>query len=369
MHDRDTAPLTRRIILALLLGGLVLLSYGVLQFFLVPVAWALILAYVTWPVYRRLRALLRGSPTASALVMTLVLTAAFILPALWLILLMRGELVDAYLAVTGFLASGPHRLPDPIAGIPWLGPWLQDHLNQLSGDPQALRDQIAAWVQSSMDELRRLVGGLGRNLTKLGFALLTVFFLYRDGDSLLDQVRRVLRHFLGARVDSYLSAVGDTTRAVVYGLVLTALAQGALAGLGYWAAGIQAPVLLAAFTAAIAMIPFGTPFVWGSVGVWLVLTGKTVPGVGLLLWGILVVSWVDNLIRPLVISSATRIPFILVMFGVLGGLAAFGLVGLFLGPVILAVLMAVWREWLEEQARPVGPVEEANRPPSSAGEL
>lgn len=95
------------------------------------------------------------------------------------------------------------------------------------------------------------------------------------------------------------------------------------------------------------MIPFGTPFTWGSVGVWLLLSGHTVSGIGLLLWGTLVVSWVDNLVRPPVISSATRIPFLLVMFGMIGGLAAFGLVGLFLG---LAVLVAVGREWVDEVA-------------------
>jgi predicted PurR-regulated permease PerM len=98
-------------------------------------------------------------------------------------------------------------------------------------------------------------------------------------------------------------------------------------------------------------MPFGTP-VWGALGAWLLFTGKTLEGIGLLLWGALVVSWVDNLIRPLVISSATHIPFLLVMFGVIGGLAAFGLIGMFVGPVVVAVLMAVWREWLEDQGPP-----------------
>jgi predicted PurR-regulated permease PerM len=81
------------------------------------------------------------------------------------------------------------------------------------------------------------------------------------------------------------------------------------------------------------------------------MTGQTYAGIGLLLWGTVGVSWVDNLIRPMVISSATQIPFLLVMFGVLGGVAAFGLVGLFVGPVVLAIMMAVWREWLGHQAR------------------
>jgi len=143
--------------------------------------------------------------------------------------------------------------------------------------------------------------------------------------------------------------------------VATALAQGALAGLGYWWARVDGPVLLGAVTALVAMLPFGAPLVWGSIGAWLLVSGEFAAGIGLLLWGALVVSWVDNLIRPLVISSATRIPFLLVLFGVLGGLAAFGLIGLFLGPVILAVLVAVWREWLDEADDPPLP------PPSGHG--
>ena len=99
----------------------------------------------------------------------------------------------------------------------------------------------------------------------------------------------------------------------------------------------------------IALIPFGAPLIWGSLSVWLLLTGKVGDGVTLLLWGLLVVSWVDNIVRPLVISNATRMPFLLVVFGVLGGVLAFGLVGLFIGPVVLAVAMALWREWQEHR--------------------
>jgi predicted PurR-regulated permease PerM len=112
--------------------------------------------------------------------------------------------------------------------------------------------------------------------------------------------------------------------------------------------------LLGAVTALIALVPFGAPLVWGSLSVWLILTGKMWFGVGLLLWGVVLVSWIDNIIRPLVISSATRMPFLLVVFGVLGGVLAFGLVGLFIGPVLLAVSIALWREWLE-QHQPVKP--------------
>lgn len=355
MTPFTSSPQLRHLILGLLLGGLVALSYVVLHLFLVPVAWAAILVYVTWPIYVRLRQALYGSSSWSALLMVLLIAVAFILPLLWLVVLLRSELVTAQATVTAYLAQG--RISGVIARIPWLDAPLQELLTQLK-DPVAVRVQIAQWIKLSAGDLLNLLGGVGRNAAKFGFALLTSFFLYRDGAKLLEQVRHVLRRLLGTRVDAYLSAVGCTIKAVVNGLVLTALAQGSLAGLGYWAAGVQAPVLLATLTVVIAMIPFGAPMVWGPISVWLLLTGHFVEGMGLLLWGALVVSWVDNLIRPLVISNATRIPFILVMFGVLGGVAAFGLVGLFLGPVILAVLTAVWREWQGQ---------DATRPANGAG--
>jgi len=339
--------LTRRLIVALLLGGLGLLGYAVLHLFVVPVAWAAIVAYTTWPLYERVRKPLGGHTNISALLMTLILAAAFVLPVLWLALMLRSDLAAGYNAVADLIAQGPIELPRAIRRIPGVGAWLQQTVSDSTSDPTALRTQITSWLDQGTGELLKILGGVGRNTAKLGFALVTVFFFYRDGERLMDQVKRVLRGFIGERVDAYLTAVSGMTRAVVYGLVATALAQGFLAGLGYWAAGVDAPALLGALTTAIALIPFGTPLVWGSIGVWLLLKGHIGAGIGLLAWGTFVVSWVDNLIRPLVISSATQIPFLLVMFGVLGGLAAFGLIGLFVGPVILAVLMAVWREWLD----------------------
>jgi predicted PurR-regulated permease PerM len=341
----DGSPLLRQIALVALLGGLVLLAYAVLKPFLVPVIWALILAYVTWPLYVRLRRVLRERVTLSALLMTLALTAAFIVPVLWLVSLLRVEVAASYAQFTTFLASGP-QLPQSLARIPWLGEALQSFLDRVSSDPEALRNELGTLVDQSLGEIRTILGGVGRNLAKTFFALLTLFFAYRNGEAFALQVRDVLERVIGERVHAYLTAIGDTVRAVVYGIVLAAFAQGILAGLGYFFAGLQAPALLGAATALIALLPFGAPLIWASAGVWLLITDRTIAGVGLLLWGLLAVSWVDNLVRPLVISNATRIPFLLVMFGVLGGIAAFGLVGLFLGPVILAVVMAVWREWL-----------------------
>lgn len=131
--------------------------------------------------------------------------------------------------------------------------------------------------------------------------------------------------------------------------ILAALAQGMLAGLGYAVAGVKAPVLFGAITALLVMIPMGATLVWMPLGITLTLTDQLWPGIGLLLWGFWVVSTMDNVIRPIVISGASRVPFLIVLFGVLGGLTAFGMVGLFLGPVILSVLLSVWQAWLKQQ--------------------
>lgn len=350
MNGRAPSAITRTILLWLSLGGLFLLGFLVLQWFIAPVVWALILAYVTWPVYARLRNGLHGNATGSALLMTFLLTTSFVLPLLWLIGLIQSEFMFAYQGVSAWLGEGPRRLPDAILDIPWLGERLQQIVNRVAGDPAVLRADVLDLAQRWFGELTDLIGGVGRNAARLAFALLTVVFVYRDGESLLGQVRSAMHRVIGRRADAYLLAIGSTTKAVLYGLVLTAFAQGILAGVGYWAAGIRAPALLGALTALVALLPFGTPLVWGSLGVWLLIAGHTWAGVGLLLWGSLVVSWVDNLIRPLVISSASHIPFLLVLFGVIGGFTAFGLVGMFVGPVIIAVLMAVWREWLDGQA-------------------
>ncbi|MFP5429710.1 MAG: AI-2E family transporter [Gammaproteobacteria bacterium] len=351
--DHLTIRNSRRLLLGVFLAGLLLLGWQVLSPFVIPVAWAGILVYVTWPLYAWLRARLGGRHTPSALVMTVLLAFILILPILWVVFLLQSEISGVYHQLAQQLARGKLSVPEVILDIPWLGKELQAFLDRLNASPETLKAQLTEWSNYALNHAVGFVGGVGRNAGKLGFALLTAFFLYRDGEVVVRQIRQVLSQVLDERIDDYLNAMGDMSRAVVYGIVLTALAQGLLAGIGYAVAGMANPVFLGVLTALIAFIPFGTPFAWGAVCVWLFLTGQTWAAIGLFLWGTFVVSWVDNIIRPLVISNATRIPFLIVMFGVLGGLAAFGMVGLFLGPVILAVMVAVWREWLESANTPV----------------
>lgn len=348
LEDFAESKWLRPLIVVGFIAILVLLAFQVLQPFIVPVIWAAILAYVTWPMYERLARLCGGRRALAALVMTVLLSAAIILPIVWFGILIKAEALPFYREIVPLLAK--LQLPQFVAEIPLLGPRIQEILQQVTRDPTAIDAAIRQFFAQSSGEINALLGGAGRNLVKLVIAMVSLFFMYRDGEYFASQVERMLEQFFGkVRVQHYLEAIGNTVKAVVYGIVLAALAQGTLAGIGYWVAGLPVPMLLGMLTFLVGLVPFVVPFIWGSASVWLYLTGETTAAIGLAIWGLTAVSWIDNIVRPLVISGATRIPFLLVLFGVLGGLAAFGLVGLFIGPVILAVLMAIWREWLAEK--------------------
>lgn len=330
-----SAPPIRSETVRLIVLGLMVALLGaavavVLAPFLVSMLWAGILAFATWPLYLRLLRVAGNRAWLIALGMTLLMSAVVVLPTLWLFFLLQqdaGTLAD-HLAAE--MTAGRLRPPAFVASLPLVGRDLAAWLQAMLSEPTRWQTEIKSLIGKLDTETWALVGGVGKNLVKLGFALFTLFFVYLHGHSLLEQARTVLKGLLGERTQGYVDAVANTTRAVVYGIVLTAIVQGAVAGLGYWVAGLPAPATLAAVTVLIALIPFGTPLVWGTAGLWLLFTGQTTAGIGLLLWGLLVVSWVDNVVRPMLLSRGSNVPFILALFGVLGGLAAFGLVGLFL---------------------------------------
>jgi predicted PurR-regulated permease PerM len=285
--------------------------------------------------------------------MTIALAAVFVWPFIWMVAVLQADLPVIYRTLGEYFSNPTNRLPEFIGRMPLLGPAMQEFVDQLPQEPTALRAQLMEWATPWANEAAQILGDMGRNMAKFGLALLAVFFLYRDGEGLLGQTRLVLRRFLGKRGNAYLTAMAETSQAVMYGLILTALAQGFVAGIGYWVVGVPGAVLFGALTAILALIPFGPPIVWVPISLWLLWNGHVFAGIGLFIWGAVAISWIDNLVRPLVISSSTRIPFLLVILSVLGGVAAFGLLGLFLGPIAVALLLAVWREWVGERQLPM----------------
>ncbi len=342
------APTLQKVLLFGLFFALLFLSFSVLKYFIVPVVWAAIIAYMTWPLYQRVLRTCKQRSTLSATLMILLVVLVVGLPVIFAIFLLQHEGRNLYYELQKQVFSGHVNVPDFIRQLPFIGKEVSRTLRELNNDPNSIIQSVQLWIQGHLNYGKILLNEVSKNIFKLCFAVMSLFFFYRDGQTILGQVSKALEMVIGPRVHHYLSTISDTTRAVVYGVGLTAVAQAALAGLSYFVAGVPNPMLLTIVTFVLALIPFGPPVAYTSVSLWLFSQGQTIEAIGVMAWGVCIVSTADNVIRPLVISGATQIPFLLIMFGVLGGLASFGMVGLFVGPVILAVLLAIWREWLHE---------------------
>jgi predicted PurR-regulated permease PerM len=332
------------ILLAVMIG----LGIQVVAPFWAPIAWAAILAYVTTPIYQRILRLLNGRPSLAAGVMTTLMIVILLVPTSFLLARLPRELAESYEELSKAFDE-PLVIPEALTRIPVLGPVFDETLTNFWNDPEIRKQYVKDWLEPWSRELASIVGRLGRSIAQLAVAIIVLFFLYRDGDTALQQLRQGLRKIVGEMADKYFQAIGETTRAVVFGLIVSALAQGLIAGVGYQIIGVGTPILLGSITAVTALVPFlGTVAVWGSIGVGLLVAGKISTGIALLAWGTFIVNPTDNILKPLLISGATDVPLAVVLVGVMGGLLAFGLIGLFLGPLILSVLLAIWREWLAE---------------------
>jgi predicted PurR-regulated permease PerM len=333
------------LMLARIAGALALLAaaYLVLKPFLVPMLWAAIGAYVTWPVFARLRARLRR-PTLVAGLLTVGVLVLIGIPIGWFIVALADQGTQlARLAIDWLHAGAP--LPE------WLGsnPWVQRQVEALKSlaMPTDLTPYLASFGRQVSNALVALGGGVARNVFAFAVTMIGLFSLYVNGEALTQHARRLVAAFFPTTSPQFLEEIGAVVRAVVFGLIGTAIAQGLLAGIGLAIFGVPFPVALGALTAILSFVPGGPVVVWAGASIWLLMGGSTGAAAGMALWGLVMVSSLDNVLRPLLISrsGSIRIPFLVVFFGVLGGLTAFGLLGLFLGPVILSVAFALIAEF------------------------
>jgi predicted PurR-regulated permease PerM len=325
------------LIVARVLVGLLLLAatLWVLQPFLVPAAWAAIAAYVTWPIYARLRAW-TNRPAATAVLLTFVLAAIVAVPIGWLLVVLATEATGVATRLQDWAAQGA-PFPDWVTSRPWL----ELRAQELRESPLFGHAAVSEWIQRYGQDVSlravALTGGIARNIFEFMITTVVLFALYVDGERIGAQTRRLATLLLPSDDPGLVDHVGSIVRAVVFGLLGTAIVQGILAGIGFWVLDVPSAVFLGFATVLTALLPGGPALIWGGTCIWLYMEGRVGATIALGIYGALVVSTVDNILRPILISGSTSIPFMLVFLGVLGGLASLGLLGMFVGPVLLAV--------------------------------
>jgi predicted PurR-regulated permease PerM len=334
------------------LAALVVGCLLVLRPFVSSVLWALVLSYTTWPVFLRLRHVLRGRHALAALAMTVLLALVIVVPVMVLGFSLGDSMAPVVEAGRRIMLEG---LPDPphwVASVPLIGAQLEAYLREMAHDSAKLMSVLADLLDPLKSWL--LSGGLklGEGLLYLVLSVVLAFFFYRDGDAVSRGLDSALTRIAGARAARLKQVAGDTVASVVYGILGTGLAQGVMAALGLWIAGVPGSLLWGTLTFFLSVVPVGPPIVWISATVWLVLRGSIGWAVFMAVWGFFGISGIDNIVKPYLISRGSRLPFILTLLGVLGGALAFGVVGVFLGPTLLAVGFRLLQEWIARDSSP-----------------
>jgi predicted PurR-regulated permease PerM len=337
----------RRVFALVFVGLVAVLLYRVLEPFLTPLAWATVLAFVMHPLQLGLTRAFRGRAGLAAALLTALTLVLFVGPLTLLggaFAAQAGLLVSSLQELVARLQIGSFTELTQLPAAQSTLVWFEQHL-------AISTEQLRAWTVAGAERLLQPLAALGGQAflgaigTVVSFALMLflLFFMLRDG-------ARMLHTTLGlVPLDAthklrFAKHLGDVTRAVVFGTVVTSLLQGACVSIGFMFVGLPSPVVFGVLSAVLSVLPVGgTAFVWGPAVAWLFATGRVGAAIFLLVWGLLVVALADNLLRPMLISGRTEVPTLAVFIGVLGGLAAFGLVGMFLGPLVISLAVALVR--------------------------
>lgn len=318
----------------------------VLRPFVSGLLWAMILSYTTWPLFMAVERRLGGRRTLAATCMSILIAIVLLAPFVFLSLSLADDVRRALVAIGTLLRQGVPPPPLWLADLPLVGPALVEWWNQWAGGSAVeLVARLQALLTTSGHWLLNRGVALGEGILQMTLSVLVAFFLFRDGATLVTRLSAGMQRLAGSRAQELLGIAGNTTKGVVYGVFGTALAQGACAALGFWIAGVPGAFLLGVGTCFLSLIPGGPPLIWLPASIWLFLQDSIGWSVFSFLWGLFVVSSVDNVLKPYLISRSGSLPFILVLLGILGGIFAFGFVGVFLGPILLAVGFAMLRDW------------------------
>jgi predicted PurR-regulated permease PerM len=331
------------------IGAIVVGCGFVLRPFISAILWAAILCFATWPLHELFLRGLRGRRTLAAALMTGVLSLVLIIP-----------FVVVGFTFTDTIHSGLQWLdtktkagvPDPPAwldNVPLIGARIKASWSDYVLDAESTIEKWRPWLKEAGRWLLGHSLDLVKGLMHLVLSVLIAFFFYRDGEGLVERLREGFQRISGDTAQRMLDVIKVTVQSVVYGVIGTALAQGIVAGIGFVVAGAPAPMLLALLTFFLSFVPFGPPIVWIGASISLFVTGKVGWGIFMAAYGLFVISMVDNVIKPLIISRGSKLSFIVMFIGVLGGVAAFGFIGIFIGPTLLAVGFSLAHEMLEQR--------------------
>ncbi len=337
---------------ARLIGGFILLLLGswVLHSFLALLVWAVVLAITTWPIYQRLldSSKLHGKVTWGALLLTLLIGAVILVPLGYGL----SRLLDEAQSLGQILTEAQQvGIPPPawLETIPMIGHWAKDTWIKALGDPVVANESLH-WLGTggAITYTKDFASQLLHRFFGFLLTLVVLFFVYQHGTSLSQYVLASNRKLFGKTGVSYAIHATAAIRATVNGLVLVGLGEGLLLGVGYALAGLSHPAMLGALTGVFAMIPFAAKLIFSACALVLVAEGHMAAGSSLFIFGVVVILLADNYVRPRLIGGAVKLPFIWTLLGIFGGLENFGLLGLFLGPTLMAVLISIWRDWVAD---------------------
>jgi len=330
------AVIAERLLMGILIAGIALGCGLILYPFLSAVLWAAILVYTTWPVFAWVRHNLRLPNAAVALLMVVMSALVIVLP---LGLAIPGGAADVKalrVSLEAWLADVPPA-PHWLYALPLAGPGLTDTWNAWAADLSSMTSFFRPYLGTFAERGLSLLLGGGGGLLQFFVALFVAFFFWLSGDAIGARVQVGVNRVAGRYGPSLVATTTRAIRGTVYGILGTAIIQGFLTAFGLSMAGVPRVVLLGTVTAFLAVLPIGAPLIWIPAGLWLLAEGHTGRGVFLLVYGTVVVSGSDHVIRPYFIARGAKIPFLLTVLGVLGGVLAFGALGIFLGPVLLGV--------------------------------
>jgi len=328
---------------------LVLLAVGcliVLRPFFSAILWALILSFSTWPIYIRVLGLLNGRQAIASALMTLGVALVLVAPLAFLGATLADHVAGVIEVVRVLLDEGLPEAPAWLGNIPLFGSDLFDEWQNLAGSEAEFRAAVDPYVAQARAWALRSGANIGQGVVELTLSVLICFFFYRDGRDAAVHLHSGVRRVAGDRAQHLLDVAGSTIKGVVYGIMGTAFAQGLLATIGFWIAGVPGALLFGFVTFVLSLVPMGPPLVWVPAALWLFYTGDTGWAIFMALWGFFVISSIDNIIKPWLISRENRLPILLVFLGVIGGVLAFGFVGIFIGPTLLAVGFTLLQEWI-----------------------